>query len=234
MSEEEQTNEQTGTPTASDAVVDDAAAKAPEARVEESAGGVSGPEQRIADLEGQLAKEHEAATDYMNRWQRAQADFANFRRRVQQDQERATQLAMAQALVTILPALDSFERAFETLPPTLRMYSWIDGVNLVYLQLRTALQAHGIQPVEVEPGHAFDPTTQEAIGEVETVEHPAGRVAIVVQRGYTVGDMLLRPALVQVARAPQAQAEQPEAATPETTADAGESGEAAGDEVAAP
>lgn len=182
---------------------------------------VSELERRIAELESQLAKEHEAATDYMNRWQRTQADFSNFRRRTQQEQERMAQMATAQALGTILPALDSFERAFDSLPASMRMYSWIDGVNLVYLQLRTALQAHGIQPVELEPGQPFNPALHEAIGEIETADHPAGSVAVVIQRGYTVGEMLLRPALVQVARAPQPKAA-PETNAPEAIPESGE------------
>jgi molecular chaperone GrpE len=155
---------------------------------------------RIAELERQLVAERDAAADYLQRWQRAQADFSNFRRRTQQEQEQRDALVTARTLATILPALDAFERAFTTLPDSLRGLSWIDGVALVELQLRRALDALGVQPLTVEPGQAFDPMRHESIGELETGDHPAGHVATVVQQGYEVRGLLLRPALVQLAR----------------------------------
>src|SRR5947209_8594196 len=76
-------------------------------------------EARVAELERQLAQEREAATDYMQRWQRAQADFSNFRRRSQQEMEQRDRQVAAEALAPVLLALDSFERAFQTLPESL-------------------------------------------------------------------------------------------------------------------
>lgn len=168
-----------------------------------SAAPVDSPEARIAELERQLAAERDAATDYMQRWQRAAADFSNFKRRTQQEQEQREQLLGAQALLPVLHALDSFERAFATLPGSLRSYSWIEGIALVDAQLRHALEAQGITEVAAEPGQPFDPTRHQAIGEIATDEHPAGHIAVLVQRGYQVASLLMRPALVQVARAPE-------------------------------
>ena len=93
------------------------------------------PADRVAALEAELERERDAATDYMQRWQRAQADFTNFAPRTEQERDQQQKLYHAQALAFVLPALDSFERAFATLPETLRGYSWIDGVALVELQL---------------------------------------------------------------------------------------------------
>jgi molecular chaperone GrpE len=165
---------------------------------------IVGLERRVVELESDLTKEREAATDYMSRWQRAQADFSNLRRRTQQEQEQVQRLAGAHALAGILPALDSFERAFATLPPTLRHLSWIDGIGLVHLQLHGALQAAGIKAFAPDRGAAFDARREQSIGEIETSEVPLGTVATVVQPGYELGDLVLRPALVQLARAPQA------------------------------
>ena len=157
----------------------------------------------VTELEQQLAKEREAATDYMQRWQRAQADFANFRRRLQQEQEQHDRQLVAEALAPVLLALDSFERAFRTLPQSLRQFSWIDGIALIELQLRRTLDTYGIHPIAVKPGQPFDATRHQAIGEVETDQYPAGTIAEVIQQGYqhTAGNMILRPALVQVAKA---------------------------------
>jgi molecular chaperone GrpE len=153
---------------------------------------------RITALEAELEKEHAAATDYMQRWQRAQADYSNFRRRTEQERDQQQKLYRAQALAFLLPALDTLERAFATLPETLRGYSWIDGVALVQLQLEGTLRGAGVEPLEVEVGAEFDPRRHEAIGEVASAEVPAGRVAAVIQRGYALGDLLLRPTLVQL------------------------------------
>ena len=156
--------------------------------------------QQVSDLEERLAKESEHATDYMNRYQRIQADFANFKRRAQHEQEQRDTVVAAQVISLFLPALDSFERAFATLPPSLRGYSWIDGISLVLMEMQRALQVYGVVPIEVQSGHAFDPSRHESVGEVETSGYPAGHVAVVVQTGYEVQGRTLRPTLVQLAR----------------------------------
>jgi molecular chaperone GrpE len=168
---------------------------------------------RIADLERQLddleqarVRESEQATDYMNRYQRAQADFANFKRRAEQDQEHRDVMATAQVLSLILPALDSFERAFTTLPPSLLGFSWIDGISLIHMELHHALQIYGAQQIETRPGQEFDPLRHQSVGEVESSEHAEGRVAVVLQSGYEMRGRVLRPTLVQLARPPAAAA----------------------------
>ncbi|HEV2460965.1 MAG TPA: nucleotide exchange factor GrpE [Ktedonobacterales bacterium] len=211
-----------------------------EAQPAESAGATGGAEarlgeleRRMAELEVQLAHEREAATDYMQRWQHAQADFSNFRRRAQQEQEQRETLVAGRVIATLLPAVDSIERAFATLPPTLRGYSWIDGIGLIHLQMLNAFAAHGVQAIETEPGQPFDPTHHQPIGEVEMADIPAGNVAVVVQRGFTAKGLLLRPALVQLARAPQPAAEPTPAADAAETADTAETTETAAEPAAA-
>jgi molecular chaperone GrpE len=179
----------------------DGPAVADRARAEETQPAAAAElEQRVAALERQVASERDAATDYMQRWQRAQADFANFRRRAQQEQEQRDALVTARALAAVLPALDSFQRAFATLPDSLRGFGWIDGIALVELQLRRGLDALEVRAVEVAPGQPFDPLRHESIGEMETEAHPAGHVAAVIQPGYELRGFVLRPALVQLAR----------------------------------
>lgn len=168
------------------------------------AGSADDASARIAELERQLATERDAATGYMQKWQRAVADFTNFKRRAQQEQEQRDQLFAAQALAPVLHALDSFERAFATLPDSLRGYTWIEGVALVDYQLRRALEAQGITEVAAELGEALDPTRHQAVGEVETDQQLEGHIAVVLQKGYQISSLLIRPALVQVARTPTA------------------------------
>lgn len=233
MIEDEQTTHATDAEPANGAHQPEAQAPTPSATTQatpesEVDGRIAELEARLTELESQATHEHEAATDYMNRWQRAQADFSNFKRRSQQEQEQREAQIAGSVVATLLPALDSFERAFATLPPTLRGFSWIDGIALVHLQLHNALAAHGIQPVAAEPGQAFDPLRHESIGEVESSEHPEGHLAVVVQRGYEAKGLLLRPALVQIARSPQSgqtasatNASEADAATATPAADGG-------------
>src|SRR5579883_2836960 len=141
---------------------------------------------RIAELERTVADEREHANDYMRRWQNVQADFSNYKRRATQEQAQRDALLAAQALAPAIVALDSLERAF---------------LALVELQLRRALELQGIRQLSVTPGQAFDPLRHEAVGEVESAEHPEGHVVVVVQPGYEAQGRLIRPALVQVARA---------------------------------
>jgi molecular chaperone GrpE len=136
----------------------------------------------------------------MKRWQQAQADLANARRRAQQEQEQFLLLAANQAMALVLPALDSLERAFGTLPESLHRLTWIEGISLVDFQLRRVLEAHGVSAFEPRPGDKLDPTRHQAIADADTTEHPAGSVVDVVQRGYEIQGRVLRPALVRVAR----------------------------------
>lgn len=186
-------------------------------------------ERKVADLERELDRERDQSTDYMRRWHTAQADFANYKRRAQQEQEQRDRLLAAQALAPTLNALDSLERAFLALPATLRGFTWIEGIALVELQLRRALELQGIRLIETEPGQSFDPTRHEPIGEVETDEVAEGAIAVVAQRGYESQGMLIRPALVQLARKPAAKpapdasaGDAPQDATPDATDDATE------------
>lgn len=177
-----------------------------EAEAEPQTGRIAQLEQQLTELEQKLAKESEQATEYMNRYQRIQADFVNFKRRAQQEQEQRDALVAAQVISLFLPALDSFERAFATLPPSLLGYSWIDGISLVLMEMRHALQVQGVQQIEVDAGQAFDPLRHESIGEVESNEYPEGHIAVVLQSGYEVQGRTLRPTLVQLAQRPAAAA----------------------------
>lgn len=191
-----------------------AAEAASQATATDGAGGaerIAELERQVTELRAQIERERDQATEYMRHWHTAQADFANFKRRAQQEQEQRDHLLTAQALAPALHALDSLERAFLALPASLRGYTWIEGIALVELQLRRALELQGMRAVQAEPGQAFDPTRHEPIGEVESDEYAEGAIAVVAQQGYESHGLLVRPALVQLARKPSA-ASQPASA----------------------
>jgi molecular chaperone GrpE len=134
-------------------------------------------------------------------WQRAQADYANFRRRVEQEREDLVKGAEAGLLLRLLPVLDDLERALAGLPPELHGVTWVDGVLLIERKLRSVLEAHGLTPIEAM-GQPFDPNLHEAVmrddesGEATTVTGE-------LQRGYRLHDRVLRPTLVKVGPTPQ-------------------------------
>lgn len=158
---------------------------------------------RLEALEKELAEEREKATDYMNRAMRAQADASNMRKRLQQDFARVIQDALKSIVYEQLAVLDSFDRAFATLPAEFQHFTWVDGVGMIQSQLYSILYRAGVRPIEVA-GKKFNPIEHEAVAYEETSDHAEDTVTAELQRGYKLQDQVLRPALVKIARASQA------------------------------
>src|SRR5262249_9036245 len=120
---------------------------------ESAAGAQEAPAQQTTpDLTGELERERDKATDYMNRWQRAQADLANYRRRAEQEREQERNYALAPLLLELLKIQDNFHRAFDTLPVELREFSWVQGVALTYAHIDGLLRLYGVSPIETKVG----------------------------------------------------------------------------------
>ncbi len=150
------------------------------------------------DLRAELQKAQATAAEYLDGWQRARAEFANYRKRVDREREEQTQIATFEVLRKLLPVLDDFERALENLPPELAEHGWVKGVVLIRDKFLGVMQ--GYQITEINPlGEPFDPTRHEAIGADNSDEVASGHITAVLQKGYLCGDRVLRPALVRVA-----------------------------------
>jgi len=139
------------------------------------------------------------AAEYLDGWQRARAEFANYKKRNEQERQDLFKLANTTLISRLLPIFDDFERAFQTLPSNLLSLTWIDGVALIYRRLQAILDGEGLTPMDTE-GHGFDPLVHEAVTYEESAEHQEGQIIGEVQRGYKLGDRVLRPALVRVAK----------------------------------
>lgn len=148
-------------------------------------------------LQAKVQELEERAEQLLANWQRAQADLANYRKQVEREQQELLQLAAAGLMADTLPILDDLERAFGSIPSNLRSLTWIEGVWLVYKKMEAVLSAHGMEVVEAEAAQSFDPNLHQALSEVEG---EAGKIVEVVQKGYTMGGRLLRPALVTVGK----------------------------------
>lgn len=155
----------------------------------------------IARLDGELAEAKARAAEYLDGWQRARAELANYRRRTDAERASLTTTANARLLMRLLPVLDDLERAFETLPPDLRNLTWIQGVGQIYRKLQVVVEGEGATPIDAV-GRPFDPKVHDAILQEASTQYPEGTVATEVQRGYMYGDQLLRPALVIVSSGP--------------------------------
>ncbi len=142
-----------------------------------------------------LKSERDALLD---RLARTQAEFENARRRALKEQQEFRDYAAADAIKSLLPVVDSFERALRVKSEAGEFRS---GVELIYKQLQDALSRLGVSAVPAK-GEPFDPRFHEAIEMVETTEVPDHHVLEELQRGYKFKDRLLRPAMVKVAKNP--------------------------------
>ena len=153
----------------------------------------------LETLRQELEEAKAQAAEYLDGWQRARAEFANYKKRNEQERQELFKLANSTLIVRLLPIFDDFERAFQTLPSNLLSLTWIDGVALIYRRLQAILDGEGLTPMETE-GQSFDPLLHEAVTYEESAEHQEGQIIGEVQRGYKLGDRVLRPALVRVAK----------------------------------
>ena len=137
---------------------------------------------------------------YLDRAARIQAEFENFRKRSDKQQQEFRDYALAGAMTTLLPILDSLDRALNTKAASLEDFH--AGIELIDKQFHDALAKLGVQPVAAE-GEPFDPNLHQAIQMVDTEEVEDNHVLDELQRGYKLKDRLLRPAMVRVARHPK-------------------------------
>ncbi len=139
------------------------------------------------------------AAEYLDGWQRARAEFANYKKRTDRENEEARERITGEIITRYLGVVDDFERALSRAPEDQVCQEWITGIELIYQKLWAILEAEGVESIEAE-GERFDPNLHEAISYEESEEHEEGTVIEVTQRGYRLGERILRPAMVRVAR----------------------------------
>ena len=136
--------------------------------------------------------------DLYDRLLRKSADFDNYRKRVDRDRRDLVDLAAQDVLLELLPILDNFELALATdVPAGAERYR--EGVELIYKQLQDLLKKRGVTPIEAV-GADFDPHVHQAVVQEVSSGHREGEVMSELRRGYRLGDRLLRPSMVKVAK----------------------------------
>jgi molecular chaperone GrpE len=134
----------------------------------------------------------------LDRLARTQAEFDNARKRAAKEQQDFRDYALADTIKTVIPVLDSFERALRASPEKSEFHA---GVELIHKQLQDALAKLGVRPISAK-GEPFDPRFHEAVEMVESADAEDHHVLEELQRGYLLKDRLLRPAMVRVAKNP--------------------------------
>jgi molecular chaperone GrpE len=153
----------------------------------------------VQALRAELESTRARADEYLDGWQRARADFANYKKRIERDQAQTYQNAAGSLIKRYLEIVDDLDRALKNRPQSGEGAAWAQGIDLIYRKFLSILEAEGVKPIEAE-GQPFDPNLHEAITQEESPEHESGAVIEVVQQGYQLGDRVLRAARVRVAK----------------------------------
>jgi molecular chaperone GrpE len=148
-----------------------------------------------ADLESWQAK----ANEYLDGWQRSRADFANYKKRVEREQELVYQNAAGSIIKRYLDVLDDLERALKNRPQSGEGAAWAEGIELIYRKFTALLENEGVKAMQAE-GEYFDPNLHEAITQEDNSDYESGQIIEVIKQGYLLGDRVLRPAQVRIAR----------------------------------
>jgi molecular chaperone GrpE len=150
--------------------------------------------ENIEQLKKALTEEKSKCEENLARWQRAQADFVNYKRYAEQEKSEVCRFANAGLILNLLPVIDDFERALAAIPPEEAKQNWAEGIRLIDRKFRDILEKQGVNRIEAL-GQEFDPRFMEAIA------CGKGKKDIVVmelEQGYKINDKVIRPAKVIV------------------------------------
>ncbi len=151
---------------------------------------------RIKKLKEELKRCEAERKEYLEGWQRAKADFINFKKDEGKRFEDMARFVIASIVEEFLPVLDSFDLAFQH-----GVSKEVEkGIMLIRSQFEDVLRKRGIEEIHVNAGDVFDPAKHESVGEMKS-EHPPGAIADVVQKGYMFRERVMRPARVRLAKA---------------------------------
>jgi molecular chaperone GrpE len=155
-------------------------------------------EDPVEVLQASLGEITTKAEEYLDGWQRARADFANYKKRVLRENADIRQMARGEVIKLYLDIADDLGRALQEKPESGEEGTWADGIEIIFQKLRSRLEAEGIKPMN-PLGEEFDPNIHEALMKEESKEYESGQIIEVMQEGYWIGEKVLRPALVRVA-----------------------------------
>jgi len=159
------------------------------------------PAEEIAQLRSELDEALAKANEYLCGWQRERAEFFNYKKRMEREQAQGGQNAFATAIRRYLDIADDLERALKSKnrPTEGNGAIWADGIDLIHRKMIAAFETDGVKLIDTDEKF-FDPNMHEAISHEDSPDHESGQIIEVVQPGYTLGERVIRPARVRVAR----------------------------------
>lgn len=153
----------------------------------------------IQHLRNRCEEAERLASEEHDNFLRTLAEYTNFRRRAKEELDQARKFGAEDFIIRLLPILDNFDRAIKAAEEIGDFNALHGGVVLTLRQLQDLLTREGVEPIEAV-GQEFDPNLHEAVMREDTDEHPDNAVVEEFQRGYTMGDRVIRPSMVKVAR----------------------------------
>lgn len=169
---------------------------AAEAKIEDEG---SSTEETIDFLIEERDRLRSEADEYLDGWQRARAEFSNYKKRMDREVSETRARVMCEIAARYLGVADDLERALAERNKEGSNQAWVEGIELIYQKLHAILASEGIEPISAED-EIFDPNFHEAISYEESDDHEDGQVIAVIQQGYKLGNRVVRPALVRVAK----------------------------------
>ncbi len=150
---------------------------------------------QMEEIDGLKSK----VSEYSDGWQRERAEFTNYRNRNLRDQEAIKQNLTIDVVKKYLAVNDDIELALKNAPQNVETKDWVEGIRLISQKLQNILDSEGVQRIPAE-NEIFDPNRHEAIATEENPLFESGRVIEIIQQGYTIGDRVIRPARVKIAK----------------------------------
>lgn len=170
-----------------------------DAEGERQHGALDEAECHASDAERRADEEYRRAEGYLSLLKRERADFTNYRRRVEQERADQVRAATAELILSLLPALDDMERALASISPEEAGAPLAEGIRIIDRSLRSALERAGLERIDAE-GRPFDPQLHEALAHDAAPDRREGEVVRELRPGYRLGDRVVRPTQVSVAR----------------------------------
>ena len=155
---------------------------------------------KFDELQAALEEEKKKAQENLESWQRERADFSNYKKRIERDQELSKKRYKADVLEKFLPVLDDLVLAYQHRPEEGEAASWAEGIELIIRKFNSLLENDGLTKIDVKAGDKLDPNIHLAVSSEDSDEFGSDEIIEVLQNGYRMGEKIVRPAMVRVAR----------------------------------
>jgi len=158
------------------------------------------PQDELEALQAEIERLKDESSEYLDGWQRARAEFINFKRRNKEENDNTRARITGDILTRFLEVIDDLDLALESKPEAEELQAWIGGIELIRQKLMLVLKAQNVEEITVERGTGFDPALHEAVTFEEDDELEEGEIIGTIKKGYVLKQRVLRPAQVRVAK----------------------------------